>query len=59
MKPERTTWEQTGFKLTIIRESHKIEGHRVQGFTERFQCDSLREELEFQALKIRLTTGIL
>ena len=51
MKPERTTWEQTGFKLTIIRESHKIEGHRVLGFTERFQCDSVREELGLQALK--------
>ena len=43
----------------LLRESHKIVGQRVQCFTERFECDSLREELEFQALKIKLTTGIL
>ena len=43
---------------SVVRESHKIVGQRVQCFTERFQCDSLGEELEFQALKIKLTTGI-
>ena len=42
---------------SYLERAIKIVGHRV--FTERLQCDSLEEELEFQALKIKLTTGIL